>query len=64
MKFFHNEYHDPEYCIKALDYSIIYTLELEEIIKILNQYPNDLEKFCEIRDQSKHETDSFEIFSC
>ena len=59
-----NNQQHPSFILKSTDYSILYRLPLQKTIKILKNSNEDFEKFCELRDKSKHIIDEFELLKC
>ena len=47
----------PSYVIKALIYSLIYSLPYDSLIEILRDSNFDLELYCQLRDKNQHRID-------
>lgn len=54
----------PIYEVKSLEYSVIYQLEYEKLIKNLKESEMDYHHFCFLRDKDKTVIDEFEVFPC
>jgi len=44
---------DHIYSAKALKYTKVYSISRQNFLKVLKEYPNDFEKYCELRDKIK-----------
>lgn len=54
----------PNYEIKSLEYSVIYHLEYEKLIKNLKESQMDYHHFCFLRDKDRTNIDEFEVYPC
>ncbi len=53
-----------EFDIKCTDYSVVYRLSTEQLIKILNNHSYDAEYFFMIKDKDKFLPNEFELTDC
>ena len=56
--------HKPNYEIKSLEYSVIYSLSYDDLISILKDSHMDYLLFCFLRDKNKSTPDEFEVLEC
>lgn len=49
MSFFTGQQED--YTARSFGYTTIYTIGFEDFLEIIQQFPEDYEKFCYLRDQ-------------
>jgi hypothetical protein len=52
------------YSIKSLSYSIIYSIEKDNLIKFLKQTKADYQTFCALRDRSAYNAGDYELYKC
>lgn len=54
----------PNFEVKSLVYSVLYHLEFEKLIAILEESPMDYELYSYLRDKNKNVIDELEVFPC
>ena len=59
LAIFSKNMRNPDYQIQAIDYSILFKISLQSTLEILKSSNFDYEKFCQLRDKSKHILDEF-----